>query len=136
MTPTTLRLRPGDDLRASLDAVLRDHAVEAAFVVGGIGSLGPARVRFAGARQATTIDGDVEILTLAGSLAVNGSHLHISVADASGRVFGGHLAPGSVVRTTAEILVVLLRDQRFSRVHDAATGYDELVAERLDRDRG
>ena len=46
-----LRLRPGQDLRAVLDAVLAEHGdgASAGFVLQGIGSLGVAQLRLAGA---------------------------------------------------------------------------------------
>jgi len=122
-----LRLNPGDDLRASLDLALKQGGGEAAFVVSGIGSLRGASIRFAGAANATRIEGDLEILTLAGSLSPDGSHLHVSVSDAEGSVFGGHAAPGCTVRTTAEILVAWLPQWHFARTHDPATGYAELA---------
>jgi len=37
------------------------------------------------------------------------------------------VAPGCIVRTTAEILLALLPDLRFSRELDPASGWDELV---------
>lgn len=126
MKTLPLRLSPGDDLRAALDAALADSGAEAAFVVSGIGSLREARVRFAGRDAPHHAVGDLEILTLSGTLGVGGSHLHASLSDADGRVFGGHVAPGCLVRTTAEILLALLDDVRFTREPDAATGYAEL----------
>jgi hypothetical protein len=51
----------------------------------------------------------------------------MAVSDAAGTVVGGHVAPGCIVRTTAEVLLVLLPQHRFSREPDAATGYAELV---------
>jgi len=42
-------------------------------------------------------------------------------------VLGGHVAAGSIVRTTAEVLPALLPVWEFAREPDAATGYDELV---------
>jgi predicted DNA-binding protein with PD1-like motif len=127
MKTLPLRLSPGDDLRAALDAVLAAHGVQAAFVVAGIGSLREARLRFAGRDAPHAVAGDLEILTLAGTLGVDGSHLHASVSDADGRVFGGHVAPGCIVRTTAEILLALLDDVTFGRAPDAATGFAELA---------
>lgn len=69
----------------------------------------------------------MEILTLAGSLSPDGAHLHMSVADAQGRVVGGHVTPGCIVRTTVEVLIALLPEQRFSREHDVESGCKELV---------
>lgn len=95
-------------------------------MISGIGSLSGAALRFAGAKDVQAIAGDLEILTLAGSIARNGAHLHISVADADGHVQGGHVAYGCTVRTTAEVLLLLLRDWSFAREPDPATGFAEL----------
>ena len=127
MRALPVRLRPQQDLRGALEAVLAEQGVEAGFVLQAIGSLSVARIRFAGVDEITELRGDLEILTLAGSLSPDGAHLHISVSDADGRVVGGHVAPGCIVRTTAEILVALLPDHDFSREPDAESGWDELM---------
>jgi predicted DNA-binding protein with PD1-like motif len=121
-----LRLYPGDDLRQALDAALRSKDAGAGYVLAGIGSLSAARLRFAGCERPELISGDLEILTLAGTLSGDGAHLHMSVADAAGKVRGGHVAPGCIVRTTAELLLAWLPEWRFSRSLDPATGYPEL----------
>ena len=121
-----LRIGAGADLRAELSALLARHGVAAAFVVQGIGSLSVARLRYAGRPGFTELRGDLEIVGLGGSLSPDGPHLHVAVSDADGRVSGGHMGPGCVVRTTAEVLVALLPEWRFSREDDPATGYKEL----------
>lgn len=121
-----IRLHPGDDLRAALDAALAAAGHDAGFVVAGIGSLSRAQLRIAGAGQPTLVEGDIEILTLSGTLSRDGSHLHMSMADAAGRVLGGHVAPGCTVRTTAEVLVAFLLGHVFCRRTDPLTGYREL----------
>lgn len=121
-----LRLHPGDDLRASVVAALLASGHRAGFVLQGIGSLKVAQLRYAGEPHSTELSGDLEILTLAGSIAPDGAHLHMSVSDAHGRVVGGHVGPGCIVRTTAELLLALLPGQRFTREHDLRTGYPEL----------
>ncbi|AOJ35355.1 PPC domain-containing DNA-binding protein [Burkholderia metallica] len=125
-----LRLSPGDDLRASIEHALRRHDAHAAFVIQGIGSLSVAQLRFAGADAPTELRGDLEILTLAGSVSPDGAHLHMSVSDRVGRVSGGHVASGCVVRTTAEILLAVLPAHRFAREPDPHTGFNELVIRR------
>ena len=127
MLTLPLRLQPGDDVRAAVVAALLASGHEAGFVLHGIGSLSAAQLRYAGQPEATALRGDLEILTLAGSIAPDGAHLHMSVADARGQVLGGHVAPGCVVRTTAELLLALLPERRFSREHDPRTGYPELT---------
>jgi predicted DNA-binding protein with PD1-like motif len=127
MHTVPLRLHPGNDLRGALEATTRDQGLPAAFVLAGIGSLAGAQLRLAGAAQATALAGDLEILTLAGSLGPDGAHLHMTVADASGRVSGGHVAPGCRVRTTAEVLIAVLPAWRFGRAPDPDTGHAELT---------
>jgi len=51
----------------------------------------------------------------------------MSVATASGRVFGGHVCYGNMVGTTAELLIVFLPEWKLSREHDPRTGYRELI---------
>lgn len=130
METLVLRLQPGDDLRGALEAALARSSHGSAFVLAGIGSLSGARLRLAGADALLQLDGDLEILTLSGSLAANGAHLHAAVARADGSVIGGHVAPGCTVRTTAEVLLALLPQWRLSRQADADTGFAELVAQR------
>lgn len=127
MHPLPLRLNPGDDLRGALLNALKASGHGAAFVISGVGSLAPARLRLAGATETLLIEGDTEILTLAGTLGAGGVHLHASLADAQGRVFGGHVLEGCRVRTTAEVLLAVLPAHRFDRETDAATGYAELA---------
>ena len=121
-----LRLPPGADLRAALEQLSRERGV-AAFVVCGIGSLGDARLRWAGAATETAIRGPCEIVSLSGSLTQDGAHLHMAVADAQGRVRGGHVSDGNVVRTTAELLLAWLPGWNLGREFDPRTGYAELL---------
>ena len=127
MEALPLRLSPGADLRAALEAEAAAHSHRACFVVSGVGSLSGARLRLAGAPEPDTLRGDLEILTLAGTVAGNGSHLHMSVANSDGRVMGGHVTHGCIVRSTAEVLLLLLSEWSFNRELDPATGFAELV---------
>ena len=129
LDPLPLRLHPGDDLRRCLEARVRERG-QPAFVLCAIGSLAEARLRLAGADEAMALAGDMELLTLAGSVTADGAHLHASLALADGRVLGGHLGHGCRVRTTAEVLLAFLPHWQLGRAPDAATGYAELVADR------
>jgi hypothetical protein len=130
MKPWPIRLAPGQDLRRAIEAALAGQGCNAAFVLSGIGSLDGASLRFAGAAAAQALDGDLEILTLAGTSSASASHLHASFATPGGQVLGGHVGYGCIVRTTAEVLLALLPEWEFARLPDAATGYPELVARR------
>ena len=126
MNPKALRLRPGDDLRASLLAYCVEKEVEAAYVLTCVGSLKRAVIRFADASDGMVLEQPLEILTLSGTLSRYGAHLHITVADAHGHVLGGHLLEGSLIYTTAELVLGLIPDTAFRRKLDPATGYLEL----------
>ena len=127
MKVVPLRLQPGDDLRQALETWMGEQEEQAGCVISGIGSLSVAELRFAGAAAATTIHGELEILSLSGTLSADGAHLHIAIADSSGAVIGGHLCSGSLVRTTAELVIGLLPEWQFRRERDPATGYAELA---------
>ena len=134
--PTThvLRLSPGDDLRSALVTAFaelsRVHGVKAGCVISCVGSLSRAVLRYAAEDRGTETFGPLELITLSGTLSTGGVHLHASIADAQGRMTGGHLMPGCVVRTTAEVVLALLPEWEFEREMDAATGFKELVVRR------
>ena len=127
MQPWVLRLAPGNDLIEALEDARKAQGWTAVFVTAGVGSLHDVQLRFADARGATTIAGPLELVSLAGTLSLDGPHLHASVADAQGRVYGGHLKRGAKVRTTVELLLTELTDVVFRRRPDPRTGYNELV---------
>lgn len=133
METLPLRLPPDTDLRVALEHAVGARSCRAAFVLSGIGSLSRTRLRRAGVIEVDTITGDVEILTLAGTVSANGTHLHMSIADAGGKVTGGHVAQGCMIRTTAEVLLVLLPEWSFSREYDPATGFAELTMRHADQ---
>lgn len=41
-----------------------------------------------------TMNDEYEIISLVGTVSVNGSHLHLSFSDKNGDVMGGHLKEG------------------------------------------
>lgn len=56
----------------------------------------------------------------------------MALSTSTGEVFGGHVAHGCIVRTTAEVRLVLLPEWDFAREPDALTDYDELVVRAVD----
>jgi uncharacterized protein len=130
-----LRLSPGADLRPALEAAFaelaRTHGITAGCILSAVGSLSRVVLRYAAEPDGTETVAPLELLTLSGTLSLDGAHLHASVSTAQGTVTGGHLMPGSVVRTTAEVVIALLPGWDFRRAVDATTGYRELVAARI-----
>ncbi|MBF9219599.1 DNA-binding protein [Hymenobacter sp. BT662] len=122
-----LRLRPGDDLRQALTAYAQAHHLKAAAMVTCVGSLTVATLRLANQEGPTVYRGHFEIVSLVGTLSTNGSHLHLAIADSTGRTLGGHLLDGCRVYTTAEIVLGELPELEFRREKDDTFGYQELV---------
>ncbi|MBL7964965.1 MAG: DUF296 domain-containing protein [Flavobacteriales bacterium] len=121
-----LRLTPGEDVRNTLESWIAHNGVQGAVVLGAVGSLRPAMLRFAGHAEGTLMNEDLEVCTMSGTLAQNGAHLHLIVSDAQGRTMGGHLLKGSIVRTTLELALQELDGITLDRVSDPHTGHAEL----------
>ncbi|MFM7677117.1 MAG: PPC domain-containing DNA-binding protein [Synechococcus sp.] len=135
MSHLPVRLQPGVDLRRSLEQKGYALPTRSGFVVAGIGSLACVSIRLAGEDQETRRSGSFELVSLSGTLSARGAHLHMTIANETGQVIGGHLGYGTVVRTTAEVLLVSLPDWHLTRAHDPATGYQELLIRPGHRDQ-
>jgi len=127
MDVIALRLQPGDDLRRSLLSYCIEHSIDAAYLLSAVGSLDNAVIRFADASTGTVLKQRLEIIALNGTLSRHGLHLHIALADGAGQVLGEHLLEGSIVYTTAEIVLGLVPGVQFERRVDQETGYLELA---------
>ena len=123
----TIRLKPGEDLKAQLDDYVNTHHIAAACIVTCVGSLQTAVIRYANQPNADTLYGHFEIVSLTGTLATSGSHLHIAISDDTGKMIGGHLKEGSIIYTTAEIVLGILPGVVYSREMDTTYGYKELM---------
>lgn len=121
-----LRLLPGMEVFHQLHEFIQHHQLHAAWIAGCTGSLTDVALRFAGREETTLHRGKFEVLSLNGTLELNGEHLHLCVADENGAVVGGHMMPGCTVRTTLELVIGELTDLSFSRQLCPASGYEEL----------
>ena len=123
----TIRLKPGDDLKLQLDQVVAEQKIKAGCILSCAGSLDRACIRFANQPTADTLPGKFEIVSLSGTLAMAGSHIHISVSDSTGKTIGGHLKEGSIIYTTAEIVIGVMPSIEYNREVDSTYGYKELI---------
>ena len=126
------RLKRGDDLYESIQAYADAHHIAAGVVLSAVGCVYRWEVRDASGVEVRRGTEEVEIVSLMGTVSENGSHLHASFARRDLSVFGGHLRPGCLVNTTAEIVLAELPEVRFARAPDGETGYDELTIEKID----
>jgi len=120
---------PGEDVRALLENWCEERSIEAATIVSAVGSVSKAFIRFGGKSDGTIVEGDLEVCALSGSLSLHGIHVHLAVADAEGRMTGGHLLAGTLVRTTLEVVLQEIGGLRLLRKKDDRTGYQELFPE-------
>lgn len=119
------------DLKKSLMQFLKKNKIRAGVVLSSVGSLSVAEIRLANAGKAKKVKGPLEVIHLNGTVSLNGSHLHISVANTKGTLIGGHLMEGCLIHTTCELVILEIKNQIFHRRSDVKTSYNELVIENL-----
>ena len=126
------RLKPGQDLKQSIDSFVKTKNIQAGWIAGCVGSLTEYNIRFANQEKGYSDKGHFEIVSLAGTLSVNGSHMHLSISDSTGKTIGGHLLAGCKVYTTAEIVISESTEFIFTREKDGSTPWEELQIRKKD----
>ena len=121
-----VRLVPGTDVLTAVQDFVRENDLNAVAIVTVVGSLTDAIIRYANQPSGTLSQGHFEIVSMVGTVEPTGAHVHISLSDGDGRMFGGHMLPGCLVYTTAEIVLAHLSDFAFTRVPCPLSTYDEL----------
>ena len=121
-----IRLEPNADLRQSLKSFAVEQNIQAGFILTAVGSLKQATIRFANQDNTAVLTNKFEILSLNGTLAATGIHVHITIGDGHGKVIGGHLSDGCIIYTTAEIVIGIAENFSFQRNPDKQTGFHEL----------
>lgn len=126
MTFHCYRLEPNDDLKAKLAQICSEKNIQAACIASSVGSLKKLKLRLANSKTFLEKIENFEIISLNGTISVHGIHLHASVSDEQGRVFGGHLMDQNIIYTTCELVILELPGFSFTREMDSATGFKEL----------
>ena len=107
MRAQSLHLDAGSDVRRSLEQLAaRENA--SGFVLSVVGNLSQASFACPGRTTPTVLSGELEIITLQGTVSPSGVHLHLSFSDGDCQVWGGHLEHGSLVLKGADLLVGFL----------------------------
>ena len=128
MKTYTFRLKPGQDLFDSIEAFVAEKKIEAGCVLSSVGSLTHATLRLANRERHNEYEGHFEIVSMTGTVAVSGSHIHVSISDGDGVTIGGHLVPGCKIYTTAEIVLAVFDDVVYTReLLENDSGFEELV---------
>eukprot|EP01029_Cantina_marsupialis_P020474 TRINITY_DN479_c0_g4_i1.p1 TRINITY_DN479_c0_g4~~TRINITY_DN479_c0_g4_i1.p1 ORF type:complete len:159 (+),score=29.58 TRINITY_DN479_c0_g4_i1:77-553(+) len=124
------RLLPGQDLFTEIENITEKCNIEAGFIISCVGSLSKASIRFGGKKKSTKIKGELEVISLSGTISTEGSHMHICVSDGEGKSIGGHVTKGCIVRTTMEVIVGSMLGATFERETCVISGYDELAVKK------
>jgi uncharacterized protein len=88
------RLKPGEDLKEGIEKQVMENQINAGWITTCTGSLTEYMLRFANQPEDSSGSGHFEIVSLVDTVSTNGSHIHISISDSTGKTIGGHLMPG------------------------------------------
>ena len=120
------RLKPGQLLKEEIQKLVNEKQIKAGWISTCVGSLTQYNIRYANQPGTDSATGHFEIVSLTGTVSVNGCHLHIAVSDSTGKTIGGHLAENNIVYTTAEIVILTSDNHVFTREKDGTTPWEEL----------
>lgn len=126
-----IRLTKGMDIKRSLNELVKDHSIKAGSIASCVGCVSSINLRLAGAESTLSKSEPFEIVSVMGTLTPKHQHVHMSVSDKNGYVWGGHLMEGTVIDTTAELIIHSYSDVTFSRKMDDATGFTELIVNEI-----
>lgn len=128
-----LRLKPGQDLKQEIEKYVNTNNIQAGYIITCAGSLTNYSIRFANQPNASNGSGHFEIVSLTGTVSTNGSHLHISISDSTGKTIGGHLLENNTIYTTAEIVIGETKEHIFTREKDGTTPWEELQIKKKEK---
>ncbi|MEO6719308.1 MAG: PPC domain-containing DNA-binding protein [Ferruginibacter sp.] len=126
ITTHAFRLKPGEDLKQGIQKLVAEKQIKAGWISTCAGSLTEYNIRFANQPNGSSDTGHFEIVSLTGTVSVNGSHVHLSISDGNGKTIGGHLMDGCKIYTTAEIVILSDNGLEFKRAKDGTTPWEEL----------
>ena len=123
-----LRLNTGKKLKESINEFSLKNKVKAGIILTCVGNVTRAVLRMADTKTVKTFKdkGSYEICSLSGTLEKGYSHLHITISDRNGNVYGGHLKEDTIVGVVAEVIIGELDGIEFTRKFDKKTGFDLL----------
>ena len=135
ITTHAFRLKPGQDLKQEIQKLVDEKQIKAGWISTCVGSLTNYMIRFANQPNGNSDSGHFEIVSLTGTVSSNGSNLHISISDSTGKTIGGHLMDGCKIYTTAEIVILSSNDLVFKREKDGTTSWEELQVEEVKQNK-
>ena len=126
-----VRLKRGMDLKRSIQDLCIEKGIDTAIVLSAVGCVYEAKFRLAKGESFYESKEDYEIVSMTGTISKGKAHIHISLADETGKCIGGHLEKGCLVDTTCELVLGILEEYETKREYDPESGYDEIVFTRI-----
>ncbi len=120
------RIMPNADLKNEIFDFFKSKNISSGVILSSVGSLKQANLRFSDEKKGTLLNGPFEILSLNGTLSLDGVHLHLCISDSKGQTFGGHLLDQCLIHTTCELVIAEISQHTFNRELDPQTKYMEL----------
>lgn len=121
------RLRRGDDLLKSIQALCGEKHIAAGLVLSAVGCVSRGRIRDASGVTIREISDHCEIVSLNGTVSEERCHLHIALSREDLTTIGGHLVEGCVINTTCELVIQEIPGVTIEKEFDPETGYNELI---------
>ncbi len=118
------RIDKGEEIISALGAICAEQNIKLAQIsaIGAVGELTVGVFKTAEKQyKANSFRGDFEIVSLSGTVTtMNGgfyAHLHMSVGDSEGKVFGGHLNR-AVVSATCEMVITIIQGEVYREFNE------------------
>jgi len=105
MQPHSLKLSPESDLINSIKEYSFSNNLYG-YVSGVVGNLRKVCIKCPGNQAINKFEGNLEIVSLNGHFSKGDVHLHLSFADESCNIFGGHLEQGCIVKKRTDIFLL------------------------------
>ena len=140
-----LLLTPDKDIVINIKKACSDNGIRAGTILTAVGSLQKATITHHASAKAKNhtmslpkvVPGPLQILSLVGIICEKDGgelhvHLHASVVDENGKVYGGHLVEGeSPVLRRTEIVIAEIADLSMMEKFNERTGETEFSTKRL-----
>ncbi len=126
-----IRLHRSDDIMLTIQEYVKKHHIQAGVILSGVGCVYEAHIRDASGIKERTIQENMEIVSMTGTVGENRCHVHISFSKEDLSTIGGHLMKGTYVNTTLELVILEIEKTLFLDEYDPQTGYGEWVVKEL-----
>ena len=126
METRSISFKRDDDVLLSIHSYARSENISG-FILGIVGNLSKAVFQCPGNSQPTSLEGNLEVITLNGTISPNKLHLHLSVSDGNCNVWGGHLEAGSLVLKGIDVLIGITKPNQIIKNNKSTNKTSRIV---------